>query len=45
MGISKIWVFGETTEAGATASTLEMLTRARELADTGDVVMAGDAGS
>ena len=45
MGISKIWVFGEATEAGATASTLEMLTRARDLADTVEVVMSGDAGS
>ncbi len=45
MGISKIWVFGEATEAGATASTLEMLTRARDLADTVEVVMSGDAAS
>ena len=45
MGISKIWVFGEVTEAGATASTLEMLTRARDLADTVEVVMSGDAAS
>ena len=43
MGISKIWVFGEATEAGATASTLELLTRARQLADTVEVVMFGDA--
>jgi len=43
MGISKIWVFGEATEAGATASTLELLTRARQLADTVEVVMSGDA--
>ena len=45
MGISKIWVFGEATEAGATASTLELLTRARQLADTVEVVMSGDAGA
>ncbi len=45
MGISKIWVFGEATEAGATASTLELLTRARQLADTVEVVMFGDAGA
>ena len=45
MGISKIWVFGEATEAGATASTLEMLTKARDLADTVEVVMSGDAAS
>ena len=43
MGISKIWVFGEATEAVATASTLELLTRARQLADTVEVVMSGDA--
>ncbi|MBT6372807.1 MAG: electron transfer flavoprotein subunit alpha/FixB family protein [Acidimicrobiaceae bacterium] len=42
MGISKIWVFGEATEAGATASTLELLTKARTLADSVEVVMAGD---
>ena len=40
MGISKIWVFGEATEAGATASTLELLTRARQLADTVEAVIA-----
>ena len=45
MGISKIWVFGEATEAGATASTLELLTRARQVADTVEVVMSGDAGA
>ncbi len=43
MGISKIWVYGEATEAGATAGTLELLTKARSLADTVEVVMAGDA--
>ncbi|MBT5905903.1 MAG: electron transfer flavoprotein subunit alpha/FixB family protein, partial [Acidimicrobiaceae bacterium] len=42
MGISKIWVFGEATETGATASTLELLTKARTLADSVEVVMAGD---
>ncbi|MBH99021.1 MAG: electron transfer flavoprotein subunit alpha [Acidimicrobiaceae bacterium] len=43
MGISKIWVYGETTEAGVTAGTLELVTKARSLADTVEVVMAGDA--
>jgi len=43
MGISKIWVYGEATEAGATAGTLELVTKARSLADTVEVVMAGDA--
>jgi len=43
MGISKIWVYGETTAAGATAGTLELLTKARTLADSVEVIMAGDA--
>jgi len=43
MGISKIWVYGEATEAGATTGTLELLTKARSLADAVEVVMAGDA--
>ena len=43
MGISKIWVFGEATDEGVTASTLELLTKARQLADTVEVVMSGDA--
>ena len=43
MGISKIWVYGEATEAGVTTSTLELLTKARSLTDTVEVVMAGDA--
>ncbi len=42
MGISKIWVYGEVTEAGATAGTLELLTKARTLGDTVEVVMVGD---
>ena len=45
MGISKIWVFGEANEAGASAGTLELLTKARTLADTVEVVMVGDASS
>ena len=43
MGISKIWVFGEANEAGASAGTLELLAKARTLADTVEVVMVGDA--
>ena len=43
MGISKIWVYGEVTEAGVTAGTLELLTKARSLADTVEVVISGDA--
>ncbi|MCH2422253.1 MAG: electron transfer flavoprotein subunit alpha/FixB family protein [Acidimicrobiales bacterium] len=45
MGISKIWVFGEANEAGASVGTLELLTKARTLADTVEVVMVGDASS
>ena len=43
MGISKIWVYGEATAASATTGTLELLTKARALADAVEVVMAGDA--
>ena len=43
MGISKIWVFGEANEAGASVGTLELLTKARTLAATVEVVMVGDA--
>jgi electron transfer flavoprotein alpha subunit len=42
MGISKIWVYGEATEAGVTAGTLELLTKARTVGDTVEVVMVGD---
>jgi electron transfer flavoprotein alpha subunit len=42
MSISKIWVFGETNDSGVTTTTLELLARARELADTVEVVVAGD---
>ena len=43
MGFSKIWVHGESTEVGAATITLELLAKARELADVVEVVMAGDA--
>ncbi|MEE2769091.1 MAG: electron transfer flavoprotein subunit alpha/FixB family protein [Actinomycetota bacterium] len=43
MGFSKIWVHGEATEAGVATITLELLAKARELADVVEVVMAGDA--
>lgn len=42
MGVSKIWVFGETNESGVTTTTLELLAKARELSDTVEVVVAGD---
>ncbi len=40
MGISKIWVFGEATDGKLTNTTLEILAKARELADTVEVVTA-----
>ena len=43
MGFSKILIHGESTEAGAATITLELLSKARELADVVEVVMAGDA--
>lgn len=43
MGISKIWVYGETTDSGVSAGTLELLTKARSLSEVVEVVMSGDA--
>jgi electron transfer flavoprotein alpha subunit len=40
MSISKIWVFAEASEGKVTNATLEILTKARELADTVEVVTA-----
>jgi electron transfer flavoprotein alpha subunit len=40
MSISKIWVFAEATEGKTNTPTLEILTKARELADTVEVVTA-----
>jgi len=51
MSISKIWVFAEATEGKTNTPTLEILTKARELADTVEVVtafgadVAADAGA
>ncbi len=42
MGLDKIWVFGETNGDSVATITLEMLAKARELADTVEVFMAGD---
>ncbi len=42
MGLDKIWVFGEASGDGVATITLEMLAKARELADTVEVFMAGD---
>ena len=41
MALSKIWVLAEATDGKVTTSTLELLTKARSLADTVEVVYAG----
>ncbi len=43
MGVSKIWVYGEAGNGGVKTITLELLAKARELADTVEVVFGGDA--
>jgi hypothetical protein len=42
MTLSKIWVLAEATEGGVAPITLEMLAKARELADTVEAVFGGD---
>jgi electron transfer flavoprotein alpha subunit len=42
MTLSKIWVYAEASEGKATSTTLELVTKARELADTVECVHAGD---
>ena len=41
MTVDKIWVFAESAEGKATTATLEMLTKARELASTVEALYAG----
>jgi electron transfer flavoprotein alpha subunit len=41
MGLSKVWVFGEATDGKVASITLEMLAKAREIADTVEVVYGG----
>ena len=41
MGVSKIWVFAEADGDKPTSATLELLTKARELADTVEAVYVG----
>ncbi len=43
MSLDTIWVYAETAEDEITSTTLELLTRARDLADTVACVYAGDA--
>jgi electron transfer flavoprotein alpha subunit len=40
MGVGKVWVFAEAEEGIPTSATLELLTKARELGDTVEAVMA-----
>ncbi len=42
MALSKVWVHAETTEAGVAPISLEMITKAREIADTVEVFTGGD---
>ena len=41
MTLSKIWVFAEATDGKVSSTTLEVLTKARELADTVEAVYVG----
>jgi electron transfer flavoprotein alpha subunit len=41
MGLSKIWVFAEAVDGKVTSTTLELLTKARELGDTVEAVYGG----
>lgn len=43
MALSKIWVYAEAPDGKVSATTLELLTKARELADTVEAVYGGDA--
>ena len=43
MGIAKIWIYGESVDGATTTTTLELLAKARTLADTVEVVVHGDA--
>ena len=42
MTLSKIWVLAEAADGEVASTTLELLTKARELADTVECVYAGD---
>ena len=43
MTLSKIWVYAEASEGKVATTTLELLTKARSLADTVECVLGGDA--
>ena len=42
MALSKVWVHAETTDTGVAPISLEMITKAREIADTVEVFTGGD---
>ena len=42
MGLDKVWVYGEAANGEVTTITLEMLAKAREIADTVEVVLGSD---
>ncbi len=44
MGLQKVWVYGEAADGTVATITLEMLAKARELADTVEVVYGGGDG-
>ena len=41
MAVEKIWVYAESADGKATSATLELLTKARELASTVEALYAG----
>ena len=43
MGISKIWIYGESTDGVVATATLELLAKARTIGNTVEVVVHGDA--
>ncbi len=45
MTLSKIWVYAEATDGNVSNTTLELLTKARELASTVEAVFGGDGAS
>ncbi len=42
MGLGKVWVYGEAKDGEVASITLELLAKAREIADTVEVVLGGD---
>ncbi|HVM41457.1 MAG TPA: electron transfer flavoprotein subunit alpha/FixB family protein, partial [Acidimicrobiia bacterium] len=42
MSVSKVWVFAEAVDGNPTSTTLELLTKAREIGDTVEAFIVGD---